>query len=114
MLGSDLHENYLSSLLYLCSGVKNGYNENLCIPHSLSQYSSEELGDVGDGGLLRCVHDKVDTTISCVCIIHVLVAHMPKWLEQPLFTYILNYPYRVYSSTCVVARCEYLAGSQFL
>ena len=27
-----------------------------------------ELGDVGEGGRLRCLHSKVDTTISCVCI----------------------------------------------
>ena len=26
-----------------------------------------ELGDVGDGGRLRCLHGKADTTISCVC-----------------------------------------------
>ena len=26
-----------------------------------------ELGDVGDGSRLRCLHGKADTTISCVC-----------------------------------------------
>ena len=26
-----------------------------------------ELGDVGDGDRLRCLHGKVDTTISCLC-----------------------------------------------
>ena len=26
-----------------------------------------ELGDVGDDGRLRCLHGKVDTTISCMC-----------------------------------------------
>ena len=31
------------------------------------QNSSGGLGDVGDGGRLRCLHGKVDTTISCVC-----------------------------------------------
>ena len=31
------------------------------------QNSSGELGDVGDGGRLRCVHGNVDTTLSCVC-----------------------------------------------
>ena len=25
------------------------------------------LGDVGDGGRLRCLYGKVDTTISCMC-----------------------------------------------
>ena len=24
-------------------------------------------GGVGDGGRLRCLHDKIDTTISCMC-----------------------------------------------
>ena len=41
--------------------------------HSLSQNSSGELGDVGDGGRLRCLQGKVDTTILCVYI-HVLLA----------------------------------------
>ena len=31
---------------------------------------SGELGDVGDGGRLRCLHGKVDTTISmCTCTV---------------------------------------------
>ena len=29
--------------------------------------SSGELGDVGDGGRLRCLHGKADITISCMC-----------------------------------------------
>ena len=32
---------------------------------SQSQKSSGELGDVGDGGRLRCLYGKVDTTIPC-------------------------------------------------
>ena len=40
------------------------YDEN---PQSQCQNSSGELGDVGDGGRLRCLHGKVDTTISCMC-----------------------------------------------
>ena len=36
------------------------------VPHSPS------LGDVGDCGRLRCVHNKADTTITCVSI-HVLL-----------------------------------------
>ena len=43
------------------------YDENLSIPQSHCQNSSGELGDVGDGCRLRCVHGKVDTTISCMC-----------------------------------------------
>ena len=34
---------------------------------TISQAQSGELGDVGDGGRLRCLHGKVDTTISCMC-----------------------------------------------
>ena len=43
------------------------YDENLSVPQSQCQNSSGELGDVGDGGRLRCLHGKVDTTISCMC-----------------------------------------------
>ena len=43
------------------------YGENLCVALSQSQTSSGELGHVGDGGKLRCLHSKVDTTVSCVC-----------------------------------------------
>ena len=45
-----------------------GYNdENLSVPQSQCQNASGELGDVGDGGRLRCLHGKIDTTISCMC-----------------------------------------------
>ena len=42
------------------------YDTNLSIPQSQFQNSSEELRNVGDGGRLRCLHGKVDTTISCM------------------------------------------------
>ena len=42
------------------------YDKNLSVPQSQCQNSSGELGDVGDGGRLRCLHGKVDTTISCM------------------------------------------------
>ena len=42
------------------------YDKNLNIPQSLCQNSSGELGDVGDGGRLRCLHGMVDTTIACI------------------------------------------------
>ena len=32
-----------------------------------ASYETGELGDVGDGGRLRCLHGKVDTAISCMC-----------------------------------------------
>ena len=40
----------------------------------LLQYSSGGLGDVGDGGKLRCLHGKVNTTISCMCTCSVVFA----------------------------------------
>ena len=43
------------------------YDEILSFPQSQCQNSSGELGDVGDGGRLRCLYGKVDTTISCMC-----------------------------------------------
>ena len=43
------------------------YDENLSVPQSQCQNASGELGDVGGGGRLRCLHGKVDTTISCMC-----------------------------------------------
>ena len=43
------------------------YDENLTVPQSQCQKSSGELGDVGDGGRLRCLHGEVDTAISCMC-----------------------------------------------
>ena len=48
------------------------YDENLSVPQSQCQNSSGELGDVGGGGRLRCLHGKVDTTIN-VCV-HVVLA----------------------------------------
>ena len=39
------------------------YDKNPSGPKSRSQNSSEELGNVGDGGKLSCVHSKVDTNI---------------------------------------------------
>ena len=41
-------------------------------------YSSGKLGDVGDGGRLRCLHYKVDTIISCTYV------YMYCWL-RPVF-----------------------------
>ena len=55
------------------------YGENLSVPQSQSQTSSGELGDVGDSGRLRCLHGKVDSTISsctigstqcCGCVVY--------------------------------------------
>ena len=43
------------------------YGENHSVPQSQCQNASGELGDVGGGGRLRCLHGKVDTTISCMC-----------------------------------------------
>ena len=43
------------------------YDKNLSVPQSQCQNSSGELGVVGDGGRLRCLHVEVDTTISCIC-----------------------------------------------
>ena len=40
------------------------HNKNLSVRRSHCQNSSGELGNVGDGGRLRCLHGKVDTTIS--------------------------------------------------
>ena len=42
------------------------YDEN--VPQSQCQNSTGEVGDVGDGDRLRCLHGKVDTTISCMFI----------------------------------------------
>ena len=43
------------------------YDKNLSVPQSQYQSSSEELGDVEDCGRLRCLHGKVNTTISYIC-----------------------------------------------
>ena len=43
------------------------YDKNFSVPRSQCQNSSGELGGVWDRGRLRCLHGKVDTTISCMC-----------------------------------------------
>ena len=44
------------------------YDKNASFPQTLSG----ELGDVEDGGRLRFLQGKVDTTLSCVCVcVHV-------------------------------------------
>ena len=76
VLGSELWENDFSSMLDLVKDYivdvwelrkARLYGENLSVPQSQCQNSSGELGDVGDGGRLRCLHGKVDTIISCMC-----------------------------------------------
>ena len=59
--------------------VMVGRSENLSVLQSQCQNSSGELGDVGDGGRLRCLHGKVDTTIS-VCV-HVVLARPVFWVR---------------------------------
>ena len=75
MLGSELWEDDFSSMFDLVKHYTVGvweirkamlYDKNLSVPQSQCQNSSGELGDVGDGGRLRCLHGKVDTTISCM------------------------------------------------
>ena len=39
-----------------------GFIINISAFQSQCQNSSGELGDVGDGGRLRCLHGKIDTT----------------------------------------------------
>ena len=54
-----------------CSSLdQNLYEKNLSVPQSQYQNSFGELGDVADGDRLRCLHGKVDTTISCVCTLN--------------------------------------------
>ena len=43
------------------------YDNNHSSPQPQCQNSSGKLGEVGDGGKSRCLHGKVDTTISCMC-----------------------------------------------
>ena len=57
----------ITSLTFGSYGRLDYNGENLSVPQSQCQNSSGELGDVGDGGRLRCLHGKVDTTISCMC-----------------------------------------------
>ena len=58
----------------MVGGVSGSLLISYCIIHYLlergnsqTQNSSGELGDVGDGGRLSCLHGKVDNTISCMC-----------------------------------------------
>ena len=76
VLGSELWENDFSSMLDLVKDcivdiwelqkARLYYDENLSVPQSQCENASGELGDVGGGGRLRCLHGKVDTTISCM------------------------------------------------
>ena len=74
--GSELWEDDFSSMLDLVKDYivdvrelrkARLYGENLSVPQSQCQNASGELGDVGGGGRLRCLHGKVDTTISHMC-----------------------------------------------
>ena len=76
VLGSELWEDDFSSMLDLVKDYivdvwelrkARLYDENLSVPQSQCQNASEELGDVGGSGRLRCLHGKVDITISCMC-----------------------------------------------
>ena len=76
VLGSVLWEDDLSSMLdcvkdYIVDVWElrkaRLLDENLSIPQSQCQNASGELGDVVDGSGLRCLHGKVNTTISCMC-----------------------------------------------
>ena len=76
VLGSELWEDDFSSMLDLVKDYivdvwelrkARLYDENLSVPQSQCQNASGELEDVGDGGRLRCLHGKVNTTISCMC-----------------------------------------------
>ena len=75
VLGSELWENDFSSMLHLVKDYivdvwelrkARLYDENLSVPQSQCQNSSGELGDVGDGGRLRCLHGKVDTRLCAL------------------------------------------------
>ena len=67
VLGSELWEDGFSSMLDLVKDYivdiwelrkARLYDENLSIPQSQCQNSCGEPGDVGDGGRLRCLHDR--------------------------------------------------------
>ena len=60
----DLFLFFLEFLFGWCAWELRLYDENLSVPQSQCQNASGELGDVGGGGRLRCLHGKVDTTIS--------------------------------------------------
>ena len=61
----DLVKNYIVDVWELRKARL--HDKNLSVLQSQCQNSSGELGDVGDGGRLRYLHYKVDTTISCMC-----------------------------------------------
>ena len=66
------HPIYTYSFITVCVDIgelrkARLYDKNLNVPQSQCQNASGELGDVGGGGRLRCLHGKVDTTISCMC-----------------------------------------------
>ena len=61
----DLVKDYIVDVLELRKARL--YDKNLSFPQAQCKNSSGKLGDVGDGGSLRCLHGKVDTTISCTC-----------------------------------------------
>ena len=73
VLGSELWKDDFSSMLDLVKDYvwelrkARLYDDNLSVLQSQCRNSSGELGDVGDGDRLRCLHGKVDTTISCMC-----------------------------------------------
>ena len=86
VLGSELWEDHFSSMLDLVKDYivdvwelrkARLYDKNLSVPQSLCQNASEEPGDVGGGGRLRCLHGKVDTTISCMCTCRVGSTSVP-------------------------------------
>ena len=74
VLGTELWEDDFSSMLDLAYVVdvwelrkSRLYNKNFSVQQSQCQKSSGKLGNVGDGGRLRCLHGMVDTTILCMC-----------------------------------------------
>ena len=73
VLGSELWEDDFSSMLDLVKDYivdvwelrkARLYDENLSVQQSQCQNASGELGDVGGGGRLRCLHGKVDTSLA--------------------------------------------------
>ena len=65
------------------------YGQNLGVPQSQSQTPYGELGDVG---MLRCLHGKVDTTNFYVCI-QVLLA-LPNFLSVLSMALVLWLPFK--------------------
>ena len=63
-------------------GVWQGFMMKISVFHSLSvkiHLGNWERG-VGDSGRLRCLHGKVDTTISCMCYILVVLVPPNFWV----------------------------------